>query len=252
MPEVNNKFTTKRRFRFENAWLTDPMCRQLVWDSWESNVGGDIQDKIKLCGENLQQWGKEITGRFNARIKSCRLEMRRLRKFRDAGSVGKYKEAKKTLMLILEQKEIFWRQRSKQLWLHSGDKNSRYFHESATARRRSNQFFKLRNGEGNWVEWEDGLEKHIIEHFNHLYRASTVNWQEVVDCVDKKITADQNIELMREVTENEVKTAIFQMDPDKSPGPDGMTPAFYQKHWSIVGQDVCNLVKEFFQGGFIP
>lgn len=101
VPEVNNKFTAKRRFRFENAWLTDPMCRQLVWDSWESNVGGDIQDKIKLCGENLQQWGKEITGRFNARIKSCRLEMRRLRKFRDAGSVGKYKEAKKTLMLIM-------------------------------------------------------------------------------------------------------------------------------------------------------
>lgn len=36
----------------------------------------------------------------------------------------------------------------------------------------------------------------------------------------------------------DVKDALFSMHSDKSPGPDGMNPAFYQKYWHIVGQDV--------------
>lgn len=42
------------------------------------------------------------------------------------------------------------------------------------------------------------------------------------------------------------------MDPDKAPGPDGMTPAFYQKHWAIVGHDVVELVRMFMQEGMLP
>lgn len=118
--DVVKRICGRRSFRFENAWLTEPMCRQSVLESWDSSVESDIQHKVKVCGENLEQWGKEITGRFNDRIKNCKMEIRRLRKFRDASSVQKYMEAKENMAKILGQKEIFWRQRSKQLWLHSG------------------------------------------------------------------------------------------------------------------------------------
>lgn len=39
-----------RHFRFENAWLAEPMCFQLVKDSWEENDGVDIQRKVVNCG----------------------------------------------------------------------------------------------------------------------------------------------------------------------------------------------------------
>lgn len=54
------------------------------------------------------------------------------------------------------------------------------------------------------------------------------------------------------MTAEEVKAALFQMDPDKAPGPDGMTPSFSQKYWSIVGLDVVRLTQKIFQSGELP
>ncbi|KAL8106853.1 hypothetical protein AgCh_023591 [Apium graveolens] len=73
--------------------------------------------------------------------------------------------------------------------------------------------------------------------------------EEVISCVSQKLTPDQNLELMKEVMEVEVKMAIFQMHPDKAPGPDGMTPAFFQKHLKILGEDVVKMTRKFFRTG---
>lgn len=56
---------------------------------------------------------------------------------------------------------------------------------------------------------------------------------------------------MKEITEKEVKAAVFHMHPDKAPGPDGMTPVFFQKHWKIVGDDVIKMTRDFFRTGIM-
>ncbi|KAF4363008.1 hypothetical protein F8388_020524 [Cannabis sativa] len=58
---------------------------------------------------------------------------------------------------VLLQREIFWKQRSKQLWLREGDSNSKYFHASATSRRRRNSIQKLKDSDGVWVDWKGRL-----------------------------------------------------------------------------------------------
>ena len=47
----------KRRFRFENAWLKESECREIVVGNWERSVSGHIQDKIQLCSGDLWIWG---------------------------------------------------------------------------------------------------------------------------------------------------------------------------------------------------
>ncbi|XP_074374476.1 uncharacterized protein LOC141714880 [Apium graveolens] len=60
---------------------------------------------------------------------------------------------------------------------------------------------------------------------------------------------EQNRDLLIDVTSQEVKEAVFHMHPDKAPGPDGMTPAFFQKNWSVVGVEMTQMVRNFFQTG---
>ncbi|KAL0413189.1 UNVERIFIED_CONTAM: hypothetical protein Sradi_1520600 [Sesamum radiatum] len=71
-----------------------------------------------------------------------------------------------------------------------------------------------------------------------------------------------NNELIQPFTTKEIKQALDQMHPLKSPGPDNMSAIFYQEFWSIVGADVkvfVNRLKPFLdtnistsQSAFVP
>lgn len=252
VPKKSEGRRCQNTFIFENAWLLDPMCSQIVKESWGGAEGEDIQEKIQRCGERLSVWGKEVTSNFGAKIKACKLLLKRFRSERDAQSLEQFEEARNQLHKLLEQREIFWRQRSKQLWLQAGDKNSHFFHSSASARRRSNQIYRLKAEDGEWRDWDNGLQNVITEYYSTLFTDSNADWTEVVGSVSSRITDEHNAVLLEPIADSEVRDALFQMHPDKSPGPDGMTPAFYQRHWSIVGEDVISMVRNFFQNGLFP
>ena len=61
----------------------------------------------------------------------------------------------------------------------------------------------------------------------------------ILQHVHRKVEDIQNSYLMGWSEDRKVKDAIFSMHLDKSPGPDGMNPCFYQEYnWDIVGPHV--------------
>jgi hypothetical protein len=42
------------------------------------------------------------------------------------------------------------------------------------------------------------------------------------------------------------------MHPSKAPGVDGFTAGFYQRHWNLVGPELCGAVLDFLNGGEMP
>ena len=71
----------------------------------------------------------------------------------------------------------------------------------------------------------------------------------IFEKVEGRITEDINGLLMKEFTQEEVRSALDQMHPDKAPGPDGMTEGFYKKYWDMVGPDITRLVLGFLNKG---
>ncbi|KAK9217220.1 hypothetical protein WN943_005845 [Citrus x changshan-huyou] len=96
------------------------------------------------------------------------------------------------------------------------------------------------------------MEDLISHYFSHLFATVGGYNIEVLDCVEKKITDDQNSVLLVPFTENDVKVALFDMHPDKSPGPDGMNSVFYQRFWNTVGEDVTNACLSFINNCSLP
>lgn len=102
---------------------------------------------------------------------------------------------------MLDQKEIFWRQRSKQLWLQVGEKNTKYFHASCNKRKRNNHIQKLKNEDGEWVDLNSGLQELIKEYFQQLFTEEQAQGEFFVNCISRSVSEQQNRELLGVVTE---------------------------------------------------
>ena len=68
----------------------------------------------------------------------------------------------------------------------------------------------------------------------------------------KSITDDQKESLMQSVSEEEIRTVVFAMCPEKSPGIDGLNPCFFQVYWHIVRRDVTEFCRDFIEYGELP
>nr|GEW86207.1 hypothetical protein [Tanacetum cinerariifolium] len=66
------------------------------------------------------------------------------------------------------------------------------------------------------------------------------------DLFVKKISNGTKNNMVREVSNEEIKSAMFNIGDDRAPGPDGFSSVFFKKSWNIVGEDVCSAIKDFF------
>ena len=65
--------------------------------------------------------------------------------------------------------------------------------------------------------------------------------------INLKLSSTQQHALAQDVTREEIKHAMFSLKNNKAPGPDGFNAGFFKRIWHIVGEDVINAVRSFFQ-----
>lgn len=69
-----------------------------------------------------------------------------LRNLSRAGSRLDLQEAEAKLEVVFLEEEVYWRQRSRELWLRWGDRNTRWFHNHASYRKKRNTIRGLEDG----------------------------------------------------------------------------------------------------------
>uniref|UniRef100_A0A803MJ30 Uncharacterized protein n=1 Tax=Chenopodium quinoa TaxID=63459 RepID=A0A803MJ30_CHEQI len=145
-------------FRFEEIWLREESCGDVIRQAWEG--GGDISHNIKRTAANLGGWSKAYFGNFAKEMGDCKAGMAALmEKEPSPENIAQMKAIDERMDELEEREEVFWKQRSRQEWLKSGDKNSKFFHTKAQQRRKRNAIVKIKDEAGNIYKDED----HIAE-----------------------------------------------------------------------------------------
>ena len=134
-----------------------------------------------------------------------------------------------------------------------GDRNTKFFHEKASARYKKNLIKGLIDENGRWLEGDEHVEKLMLQYYERFFTSSDLaEFEEILDTVQHKVTPRMNQVIVKDFSEVEVKNTIKQMYPLKSPGPDGMPPLFYQHLWPKIGGVVTLTVLDFLNSGIIP
>jgi hypothetical protein len=75
---------------------------------------------------------------------------------------------------------------------------------------------------------------------------------EVMQSIHVKVSSNMNEMLDAPFEAAEVKAALFEMYPTKSPGPDGFPAHLFQRNWDLCGNEVTKAVLRVLAGEESP
>lgn len=144
--------------------------------------------------------------------------------------------------------EEYWRTKSRIQWQRAGDRNSKFFHSKTKQRRSHNRIVHLKDDKGQIHTEVRDIHSQVESYFQNLFTSGGCDINlNLLQVILKVVTEEINSSLTKDVTYQEIENAASAINPDKSPGPDGMNAGFYRHHWSIIKPGVISHVKDFFQ-----
>jgi hypothetical protein len=250
----NKKFFPKR---FEQIWTTNEHHANIVKEAW-SYHNGRLEQKLQHTLNSLHIWGRKTFGIIPQKIKAAQQELQNMQlsmqEEQNSMNMTNQVHAKELeLDELLEKEEMWWSQRSRDLWLTHGDKNTKFFHQKASQRRRRNKIELIKDVMNAPHTNQDEIEQILINHFQQLYSTQpTTNIPETTQVVQNRINQDMHDYLNEAYTADDVFAAIKDMKSLAAPGPGGLPARFYHTYWDIVGPDITKEALNVLNNGGNP
>nr|GEY54451.1 hypothetical protein [Tanacetum cinerariifolium] len=218
-------------FKFYNSWLNRDGFDDLIKSTWSTSEAPN-DGRILESHEKLRYIEKKI----------------------DDGSTSSSDRDKRIKLLQdidkLEALDLILKAHIK--WDVEGDENSKFFHRMINNKRRSQALH-----DGVWISDPRISDPLLVkEAFLNYYKEKfQAHYSQVVFSLMIHYTSLTSLDrnsLETHFSLDEIKTAVWDCDRNKSPGPNGFSFAFIKKYWDLIKTDILEFVNSFFISGSMP
>ncbi|KAI9084511.1 hypothetical protein K1719_033499 [Acacia pycnantha] len=205
----------------------------------------DLVRRLQACQKKLVLWSKSEFPNFRKAIDQLKIKLGRC--YSGGMSAARLEEAEEIVKQIEEawrNEETYWWQRSRVSWLNCGDRNTKFFHNTVIQRRQRNKILRLKDDSGRWMEDSEEINKAFSGFYSELFQTSGGrSLDQALSYVSQVVNENDNIQLMEQVSNQEIERAVFQIGANKAPGPDGYSALFYQAAWKEISKEVFHIFK---------
>ncbi|XP_022849889.1 uncharacterized protein LOC111371978 [Olea europaea var. sylvestris] len=230
----------KKPFKFFNMWTKHKKFHETVLSTWNLYIRGTKQFSLCKKLQRLKGVLKELNvkhfGHISSRAEVAKkaLVESQLVLHDDPTNLHLQNEVarlRKEAINLSEAERSFYFQQAKCAYLKNSDKCTKFFHSIVKRNNKRNFIAVVLKRDGSYTS----SQKQVADEFVHLY-------SELFGRDNEELATS----LTRDVSEQEIKDALFSIGDDKSPGPDGYTSCFFKEAWDIVGNDFMEAIYEFF------
>ena len=204
--------------KYDKRWVQREGFAALMDEFWRQNVSNadeSMMCKISRCRKEISKWKRQAKPSSALKIQELQFRI-------DAASrqlpfdPQALKDLRKELNKEYYQEEQVWNQKSRLIWANNGDRNTKFFHAATKNRRAHNRIQMLVDDEGK--EWHNDVHLGRVAeaYFKRLFASEDVGYQlQEMTEIAPVVTEQMNEGLIGPVSVEEVKKAVFDINPSK-------------------------------------
>jgi hypothetical protein len=156
----SNLVPTTYPFKLNPMWMKESNFTYIVKEVWtyqqfetEPGVHRRLVWKLTVLKHCIKAWAKEQRKQKLLRLDQLEEELRvsyqeASRELRSQVMIDHIKNMEEEQNKIILAEEELWRQRSRAIWIKSGDQNTKYFHYFASSRRNRKHIWEIMDENG--------------------------------------------------------------------------------------------------------
>ncbi|XP_042486028.1 uncharacterized protein LOC122066277 [Macadamia integrifolia] len=220
----------------------------MVENVWSQSISGNpisrLAQKLKFVKLAVKAWAKGAFPNLNEEVDKATSNLKRVQdSIAESGMTdalfNEEADAKTARLNASKLHEKMWSEKAKIKWLKNGDRNSKFFLLSVKIRRSNNQISSLWREDGSWILDHQDLANYMVNYYENFHSHTPISpHHELLDQIPKKLSDDDNFFLEAIPTKEEINQAVWDLDADSSPGPDGFSEQGAFQKGKIISSNI--------------
>ena len=201
-------------FKFERMWLRHPQFLSNMYKWWQGApyVAGtkmhQFAMKLKYVKLQIKSWNQNVFKNIFTQKSEVKKQLENvlttiIQNGMDEDTFTRQKMLQQEWDELCTREEMYWRQKSRELWLQEGDRNTKFFHAIAKQKRASKTIFQINDADsGVSITNENLIREEGVKFFKNLLAPnsapspSEAQVKELLETIPTMISSQDNIMLM--------------------------------------------------------